>query len=71
MEQVYLVFEFQRSTMRIDVQVYKTSALAQKYVHARLAQLSAGTEAKVDEANQEWHLADGSYLSIQQKPVQD
>ncbi len=68
--QVYLVFEFQKPTMKIDVQVYKTLALAQKHVHERLAQQPAGAKVAADEANLEWHLADGSYLSIQEKQVQ-
>lgn len=70
MDQVYLVFEFQKSTMKIDLQVYRTLALAKKYVHSRLAQQSAGAKVAANEVNQEWHLADGSYLAIQQKKVQ-
>ncbi len=71
MSQVYLVFHFQKATMQIDVQVYRTLAAAKRYVHDQLAQQPAAAKVAADEVNQEWHLPDGSYLSIQQKPVQD
>lgn len=57
--------------MQIDVQVYRTLAAAKRYVHDQLAQQPAAAKVAADEVNQEWHLPDGSYLSIQQKPVQD
>lgn len=71
MNQVYLVFEFNKSTMQINVRVYRTLTTAKKFVQGRLRQQPAAAKVAADEINQEWHLPDGSYLSIQQKPVQD